>query len=447
MTLLQDLKTKGDFLAEAKASSKIDPAQKALGINMGTDIMLLLRDTEITKEFLQNPFSFKKAKYFSIFKPLLGESLFFAEGDRWKMRRKLISSSFHYEFITSNTQLVQETVREFLDKIPPSEFKNCLIMDKIQEITGEVVGRTFFGRNLNRYNFEGQPLTLALASLMADIGSIVMSPLYMVLNTKILLLPLPKIIRLKRRIREFRAQCYKIIEDRKKEDQKHHDLLNALLVHQRNETDSTKRLTDEDITNEFITFFMAGMDTTGHLVTMTLYNLAQNPEHLEKLKEEREARYNSTGKEVNVENIQNMNVLGCVIKETLRHHTPAPTVFPREAVEDIKLKDLYIKKGTLVRSDMFALAFDSKYFEEPEKFKPERWQKVDPKLDPYAFIPFSAGPRNCIGQHLATLEAKILVSEFLERFDFKVSEGYKLGMMFRFLYEPYEEMRMDLTKK
>ena len=186
------------------------------------------------------------------------------------------------------------------------------------------------------------------------------------------------------------------------------------------------------------------MDTTGHLLGMTLYNLATHPEHLINLKKERDAIYNKEPI-ITADALQKMDVLHCFLKETLRFYTPAPSTFPRIAIEDHKLGDLSIKKGTLVRPDFFTMFFDEKYFKNPEEFDPARWNTSDRTLDSHAFTPFSAGPRNCIGQHLAIIESKVIICEFLNRFDFKLEDNYKLKMIVRFLYEPYDEIKLKLT--
>ena len=375
--------------------------------------------------------------------PLMGTGLLLAEGETWKRHRKIVSNSFNYDFLRSNIGLVQSTTKEFLSALTPEDFTGYLAITKIQEITGEILGRIFFGKNLNQYTFEGKPITIALAELVSDLALVGRSPLVIMFGPKVMDLPFfPKFAKMMKSVRGFRSLCAQIIQDRKKDSQKTNDLLMSLISTQESE-DPELRFSDEDIINEFVAFFAAGMDTTGHLVGMALYNLTQNPEFLQDLKEERQKTYNQET-QVTADTLQKMDVLHSVLKETLRLHTPAPATFPRLVINDHKLGDLVIRKGDMIRPDFLCMFFDEKNFEEPQRFDPLRWTVKKRNIDPYAYTPFSAGPKNCIGQHLAIIEAKIIMSEFLERFEFNLADDFKLRMTYRFLYEPYEDIKLNL---
>ena len=439
---LEDLDKRGDFFAGPKASSKADIHQKIFVCNLGSGTIMYLRDPLYVKEFLQKSSQFRKAKSFDLFKLLIGDGLLFSEGETWKMHRKVISSCFHYEFIKNNVQLIHDTTQEFFEKITPSDMKEYPVMNKIQEITGEIVGRMFFGKNLGQYTYEGQSLPLALAHLMAELGEYFNTTTYLALQMKAFRLPIPSAQKLLKRIKEFRAQCSQIINDRKDQNRRCNDLLDALLAQQA----TANSFSDEDIVNEFITFFATGMDTTAQLITMALYNLTKHQEYKSRLEEERRVAYNQSNSS-NIEALQSMSFMTCFLKETLRHFTPSPVTLSRESEQDVKLIDVIIRKGTLVEIDFFSMFFSEKHFEKAEEFRPEIWEDPNLKIDPYAFIPFSAGSRNCIGQNLAMVEAKIIISEFLERFEFKLEEEYKLKMTFRFVYEPLDALKFELKKK
>jgi len=254
------------------------------------------------------------------------------------------------------------------------------------------------------------------------------------------------------KINKFKAICREIISARKASfakrnlDSVHKDLLDLMLEQQINTKEEA--FADEEIIDEFISFFMAGMDTTGHLLALMSYNVLENPEHLKRLREEIHQYYE--GHDVSIENLNKLEYMSMVMKESLRFNTPVVGIFPREALVDHMLGDVKVKKGNLVGVSQQFNNFNEKNFENPWKYDPERWSNERQKarnLDPFSFIPFVAGGRNCIGQHLSQLEMKIIFCEFLRRFEYKVVEGYEHVMTSRFLYEPEDALKYDLKKR
>jgi len=120
---------------------------------------------------------------------------------------------------------------------------------------------------------------------------------------------------------------------------------------------------------------------------------------------------------------------------------------------DHELCGLKIKKGTLIAREVPPNNFSEHYHEKPFEFDPERWLDANSRtrknlaLDPHIFVPFSSGPRNCIGQHMALMEAKIIVGLFVKRFDFKLRDGYKMKLVTNFMYEPEEDLIYQLTAR
>jgi len=435
----------GDTMGASKICSKQNENPKFLVTNLVNNVAIFLRDPQYIKELLQKPNFYEKTKFLHWVKPLVGNGLILTEGETWKRHRMIISGSFHYEFLKANIHVIQDTTREFLDKLTPEEMKKFPAISKIQDITGEIVGRIFFGKNLNQYTCNGKPLTLELADVTTELALCGKTPLVMVLGVHALKIPFGRFKRITDRINNFRRVCFEIVANRKANPIETTDLLASLLATQKSE-DPNMKYTDEDIINEFITFFIAGMDTTGHLIGMALYSLTQNPDYFKELKEERDKSYNKEEK-VSADTLSKMDAIHCVLKETLRFYNPAPFLFFRNVKEDHKLHDLDVKKGTFLTCDLFSLFFNEKYFSHAEEFDASRWKKTDTKLDPFAFIPFSAGPRNCIGQHLAIMESKVIISELLERFNISLDKNYKLAMTIRFLYEPFDEILLSLTPK
>ena len=441
----KDVLDKGDILYCLKNFKRDFPNHKFEVSNFISKAVVMLCDPDYSKEFVQKPQFYKKDHFVQVLKPLIGNGLFLAEGETWKRHRKVISGSFNYELLKSNVSIIQDITAKYFKNLPVEAYKDYSVISRAQDITGEIVGRIFFGKNLNNYAFEGGPLTIGLAKLIKELVMCAFTMPVLLLGPNVIRSPfLPKFKRLMNRINRIRSICLTLIEEKKNEG-KSDDLLGSLLATQQL-ADPEQRLSDTDIVDEFITFFVAGMDTTGQLIGMTLYNLSQNPQYLEDLKTERDQTYNTETRKT-IDSIQKMDVLHSILKETLRLYTPVPGLTTREAIVDHNLLDLKIRKGDLVRVELLASCFDEKNFEEPRSFKPERWRGQDKKLDPYAFIPFSAGPRNCIGQHLAIIESKVIVSEFLERFNFKAKDDYQFRMTQRLLYEPVDKFTFDLVPK
>lgn len=127
-----------------------------------------------------------------------------------------------------------------------------------------------------------------------------------------------------------------------------------------------------------------------------------------------------------LDTLNKMNWLSAILKETLRVYNPvALGTGMKNASQDHQIGDINIQKGSMVIASFIHKSFDSEFFEDPLTFNPQRWLDNPNVSEPYAYTPFWAGPRNCIGQHLALIEAKIILCEFVKRFDFEVLEDKK----------------------
>ena len=436
----------GDFFGYYKNLPKEDQNVRAHVVNIGDRVVIQLLDSKLIKEFYSNQHNYVKIPFSNAFQVLVGTGLIRAEGKLWKQHRKTLSNLFHYEFLKQNIPLMVKTTRELLDQLKEAPLDDVKVMDELQKITGEIVGRIFFGENLNKYTMEGEPLTLYLADLLVAIFKHQRKPI-MIFSRFVGGSPYfsSTFRKLMQKVLKFRKVCFDIIKDRRASNIKAHDML-GLLLDTQTSLSKEEAYSDEDIINEFITFFAAGMDTTGHLIAMTLYLLDNHRQYLDRIKKEIQDAYHKE-EDISQESLNQMDFTHAVLKETMRFYTPAPGTFSRTAMADHKLLDLEIKKGMSVRPNPLYNYFNPKYFEHPEKFLPERWLDKSSVLDSFVYIPFSAGPRNCIGQHLSIMESKIILAEFLDRFEFEVPKDYKLRMTMGFLYEPTDKLVMKLTPK
>jgi len=173
-----------------------------------------------------------------------------------------------------------------------------------------------------------------------------------------------------------------------------------------------------------VELLFAGYNTVVNTIASAFWLLAANPQALKKVREELDSVLGSKG--VNANNVDQLKYLTCVFKETLRLYPPAPAI-ARRLQKDEKLGNITIPKDAECMFAMSGLHYDATNWKDPEKFMPERF--LSPIKDG-TFVPFSDGPRSCIGQHFAKYEFLVTVSCLLQKFDFEPAKGYKFGMMF-----------------
>ncbi|KAF2982561.1 hypothetical protein EK904_008559 [Melospiza melodia maxima] len=180
--------------------------------------------------------------------------------------------------------------------------------------------------------------------------------------------------------------------------------------------DEGKKLSYMDIREEVDTFMFEGHDTTAAAMNWVLYLVGRNPEVQKKVHRELDEVFDNTERPVTTEDLKNLRYLECVVKEALRLYPSVP-LFARSLREDCCIRGYQIPRGANVLVLTYALHRDPEVFPDPEEFRPERFFPENSKgRHPYAYVPFSAGPRNCIGQRFAQMEEKTLLALILRRF-------------------------------
>ncbi|XP_039755851.1 cytochrome P450 4C1-like [Pararge aegeria] len=170
----------------------------------------------------------------------------------------------------------------------------------------------------------------------------------------------------------------------------------------------------EGIGEEVDTFLFGGHDTTANTLQFTMMALANNQEAQEKVVKECNEIFGSSKRSADMSDLAQMKYLECCIKESMRLYPPIPSL-NRTVKQEVNLGKYQIPVGTECGIMIFDLHRRNDQFVEPQEFRPERFQ-AEPTWHPYAYIPFSAGPRNCIGQKFAMMELKVALSALLRRY-------------------------------
>ncbi|GFS49391.1 cytochrome P450 3A8, partial [Nephila pilipes] len=188
--------------------------------------------------------------------------------------------------------------------------------------------------------------------------------------------------------------------------------------HQLFKSVTSKKLSMDELVAQCVIFFLAGYDTTASTLSFVTYQLALNQDVQDKLREEVDETLSANDGKLTYDAVQNMKYLDNVISETLRMYPPAIRL-ERLTEDDYQLGDtgISLPKGTIVTIPVYAMHQDPEFFPEPEKFDPERFTPEErAKRDPYAYLPFGAGPRNCVGMRFALMEIKVCLAYVVAQF-------------------------------
>ncbi|KAL4488682.1 hypothetical protein ABPG73_020381 [Tetrahymena malaccensis] len=425
-----------------------DPNQKIFVTNLGYSVKLRLIEPEIIKEFfLKSEYYEKDQTFIQNMKRFLHSGIVFSEGQLWKDSRKLFSPAFHFDYIQKLAPLVNDITDKIFDQaIKNKQLQNFDPIAQIQEITGRVIIASFFGEVIDEDKFQGLTIIQSLSHIINKLGNQTYSFLYFLFGSAYFQLGITqeerKFNRFMTDFNEYLLQkIHKQIESMQLELSTKGQIQNPCILAQLISTNQINQISIDQLFQNFKTFYIAGMDTTGHLLGMTTYYVSQNKEIYAKLQSEID-----NNKDQSAHGLSKLPYLNAVIKETLRFYGPGNILFDRIAIKDHELAGIPIKKGTLVTPYAMTMQRNAKYFTDPHSYNPSRWlEKQQNDLHTYAYIPFSAGQRNCIGQHLALLESRIILNKFFQMFDFTCSQDYKLIMSYTFLSEPVNPLPLKLT--
>jgi cytochrome P450 len=175
-----------------------------------------------------------------------------------------------------------------------------------------------------------------------------------------------------------------------------------------------EKLSNQEVIDNVGLFFLVGHENTSNSMAFCVYCLARYPEIQSKLREEIQEKID----EINPKNIETLEYMNCFIKEILRLYTPLSNIPAKITSRDVILGDYFIPKGTLIRISILDIHTNEEFYDDPLKFKPERWfDSAEKKIPHFAWIPFSGGPRVCIGNRFSIIQLKIFLTKLLLKFE------------------------------
>ncbi|XP_072453767.1 cytochrome P450 3A4-like [Notamacropus eugenii] len=365
---------------------------------------------------------------------ILETAISVVEDDQWKRIRTVLSPTFTsgklkemFPIINQYGDVLVKNMWKEAEKSKPVTMK-----DIFGAYSMDVITSTSFGISVDSLNNQNDPYVREMKKLVAFN---ILDPFILTMMVFPFLTPLFKIFDISlfpKDATEFLAKAVKKVkEERMKSSQKHRvDFLQLMMDSQNSkssENHSQKDLSDEEILAQSIIFLFAGYEATSTVLSFLFYNLATHPEIQQKLQEEIDAVLPNK-EAVTYDALVQMEYLDMVINENLRLFPVAGRI-ERVAKKTVEINELVIPKGTVVMTPPFVLHRDPEYWPEPEKFCPERFSKENKaSINPYMYLPFGTGPRNCIGMRFALITVKLATSRLLQEFSFRTCKETQIPL-------------------
>ncbi|MBX3186219.1 MAG: cytochrome P450 [Labilithrix sp.] len=349
--------------------------------------------------------AFVKAPGLAIFlRPLLGNGLLTSEREVHAKQRKLLAPVFAHKRIASYAKTMADRADAFAASAPGAG--EIDVAGAMMHLTLEIVGKTLFDAEVGSDADEvGDALTTAMQTAMDQLGSLVPLPPA---------IPTPTNLKNRRAVARLDAVIYRIIRERRREGGDRGDLLSMLLA-ARDEEGGT--MDDRQIRDEAMTLFLAGHETTANALAWTFYLLAKHPEARAKM----EAEVDALGRVPSYDDLEQLPWTLAVLKESMRLYPPA-YILGRRATEDVVIGEHRIRRGSIVMINVLGIHHRPDLYADPARFDPGRFLgAADKQMPRCAYLPFGAGPRICIGNHFALMEAHVLLATIARRLRFDLA--------------------------
>jgi cytochrome P450 len=374
----------------------------------------LITNPEDIRHVLQdNARNYHKSPLYNKLRMFLGNGLLTSEDDFWLRQRRIAQPAFHRQRLAELASVMADAARDAAASWQPfaSTGQPVNVDEAMMRLTRTVVLRALLGADLG-------PFTSTIDQAWTIINQHVGESFWSLgFDT----LPTPKYRRFKAARAVLRGAVEHVIAERRRNSSDSSDLLSILMSARDEETGEA--MTDEQLRVEVTTFLLAGQETTSLALTWTWHLLGQHPRVRQKLEDEIDAVLK--GRPPGYSDLENLPYLRMVIDESMRIYPPA-WGFSRQALTDDQLGGFRLPRGWLVFVIPYVLHRLPAFWPDPERFDPERFSPERSANRPkFAYIPFGAGPRQCIGNQFALIETQLIVATFVQSYRLHATPGHR----------------------
>jgi cytochrome P450 len=329
----------------------------------------------------------------------LGDGLLTSEGELWRKQRRTIQPVFQHKRIAAQAGTVAEEAAKMIARLRANEGGNPV--DVLEELTGftlGVLGQSLLDADLGSFHSVGHSFEAVQDQAMFEMQSMSMVPMWV---------PLPRQLRFRRARKDLQRVVDRLVDERVRAPRTDgDDVLTRLIESTGRESDH--RVGEQRMRDEMVTLLLAGHETTASTLGWTLYLLDRHPEVLARLRAE---AVEVLGDRLPVyEDLHRLKYTAMVLNEVMRLYPPV-WILPRQAQADDEVGGYHVPAGSDVLICPYTLHRHPAFWDDPTRFDPDRFDPGRSDSRPrYAFIPFGAGPRFCVGNHLGMMEATFVTA-------------------------------------
>ncbi|EAT39047.1 AAEL009131-PA [Aedes aegypti] len=404
---------------------------RLVGIYLFFRPAVLIRDAHLAQQIMTTDFSHfhDRGVFCNEEVDPFSANLFALAGKRWRNLRNKFTPLFTAGQLRCMMPIILSVGHKLQNVLEPAAKKQEVleIRELVSRCVLDIIASVFFGFEANCINDPNDAFIQNLRELQYDgfFNNLRAAASFICPE----LLKLTRISSLSPEMIRFVTDIVtKQIEHREKNKVTRKDFIQLLIDLRREDTNNNEAALgfEECAANVFL-FYVAGSDTSTSAVAFTLHELTQNAETMGKLQTEIDEMLVKTSGELTYDGIKEMSYLDLCVKETLRKY-PGLAILNRECTKSYAVpnSDILLKKGTQVVIPLLAYGMDEKYFPEPDRYLPERFDKSTKNYDEKAFYPFGEGPRNCIAFRMGVMVSKICLVLLLSRFNFEATRGPKI---------------------
>ncbi|ABX07884.1 cytochrome P450 (plasmid) [Herpetosiphon aurantiacus DSM 785] len=334
-------------------------------------------------------------------RPLLGNGLLTSENSFHRRQRKLVAPAFQHRHIANYAN----TISAYTDETQARwhQGQRIDIAQEMMRLTLRVMSQTLFSTDINT---EADALGRALTTVLNYSNSVANTLIHIPYHW-----PIPQHKRVHAAIAQLDTTIQRLIHERRTQPTSTNDLLSVLL--QAHDDDDGSFMTDTQVRDELMTLFLAGHETTANALTWTWYLLAHHPHIATKIKDEVDSTVGT--RLPTMDDLSKLPYTLQVFKESLRLYPPVYMI-ARKASQAFELGSYHVPEGMAFVVSPYTIHRRADYFDHPEDFNPDRFDTShEASIPKNAYIPFSLGPRNCIGNHFAMMEGHLMLAIIAQR--------------------------------